>query len=420
MGMENHKLTWTLTEGVIDHKSKRKIDKNTVFQAASISKFVFASVLLRYRQENNLDLDVDVNTLLKSWQLPKHEWSGAAPVSLRRLLSHSAGVTVHGFGGYKAGENIPSIIDVLEGTGAANSKSVLVDIKPGTINRYSGGGTTIAQLVLQDQSHTPLPTLANNLVFKPLKMKHSAYSQPLDEKLVNNAALPHRSSGQSIAEGPRIYPTLAASGLWTTPSDLLRLTSKILGSYQGIDESFLANKTATEMLTPQIESIGMGVSLELEQNIVTSFSHGGANEGFRAQLFVKTKTGDGIAIMTNSDNGSELINSVLSRVSKIYGWNEFKQIEKNATVMKPTLYQSAIGSYKITKPFISTLSLQAKGAQFNVNMGDFVKDEMFYVQNDTKLFSTSGMELNLHKNGAGEIESISFWGGINAKKVSDQ
>ena len=256
--MQDHKISWTVTEGVIDLKSQRQIDKNTVFQAASISKPVFATVLLKYRQQPPLDLDTDVNTLLKSWQLPKHKWSKSSPVTLRRLLSHSAGTTVHGFRGYAVGENVPSIIEVLEGANPANSKAVLVDIEPNTILRYSGGGTTLAQLVLQDQSRILLPELAKTLIFEPLGMQHSAYSQPLNEKLAKNAAVPYRSSGIAVEGGAHTYATLAAAGLWTTPSDLLKLASNIQRSYQGLDSSFLTNKTVSEILTPQIESIGIG------------------------------------------------------------------------------------------------------------------------------------------------------------------
>ncbi len=104
-----------MQSGVKDLTTELAIDENTVFQAGSISKPAFAAVLMKYREDNPLDLDADVNTLLTSWQLPEHEWTGQDVVSLRRLLSHTAGTTVHGFPGYAAGEPVPTLQQVLEG-----------------------------------------------------------------------------------------------------------------------------------------------------------------------------------------------------------------------------------------------------------------------------------------------------------------
>lgn len=142
--MRNGQLAWTMQSGVKDLTTELAVDENTVFQAGSISKPAFAAVLMKYRQDNSLDLDADVNTLLTSWQLPEHEWTGQDVVSLRRLLSHTAGTTVHGFPGYAAGEPVPTLQQVLEGAFPANTDAVVVDIQPGTQMRYSGGGTTLA------------------------------------------------------------------------------------------------------------------------------------------------------------------------------------------------------------------------------------------------------------------------------------
>lgn len=168
--MRNGQLAWTMQSGVKDLTTGLTIDENTVFQAGSISKPAFATVLMKYREDNPLDIDADVNTLLTSWQLREHEWTGQDVVSLRRLLSHTAGTTIHGFPGYAAGEPVPNLQQVLEGAFPANTDAVVVDIQPGTQMRYSGGGTTLAQLTLQDVANEPLPTMSQRLLFKPLGM----------------------------------------------------------------------------------------------------------------------------------------------------------------------------------------------------------------------------------------------------------
>jgi len=143
--MRNGQLAWTMQSGVKDLTTELAVDENTVFQAGSISKSAFATVLMNYREDNPLDLDADVNTLLTSWQLPEHEWTGQDVVSLRRLLSHTAGTTVHGFPGYAAGEPVPNLQQVLEGVAPSNTGAVVVDLQPGTQMRYSGGGTTLVK-----------------------------------------------------------------------------------------------------------------------------------------------------------------------------------------------------------------------------------------------------------------------------------
>jgi len=416
--LNNHKIVWTHTQGVTDRKSNKLIDENTVFQAASISKPVFASILMKYRQHNDLNLDIDVNTLLKSWQLPTHKWSGKNDVTLRRLLSHSAGTTVHGFAGYEKGQEVPSIISLLNGTKPTNSDPIIVDIEPGSKFRYSGGGTTVAQLVLQDQSNSSLPKLANRTLFTPLKMQHTSFSQPLISKLNNNAAKAHNADGEIIIGGSHTYATLSAAGLWTTPSDLLRLVSKIQLAGLGKDETFFTKKTIEEMFKPQLSSMGIGFFVEGE-NEITSFSHGGANEGFMAHLFAHNKTGDGIVIMTNGNNGTALIDEVLLRVSEIYNWNEFKPTQKTLTTLNPLLFKSILGKYKISEPFETILEITDQQGEFKVNMGQFVKDEIFYPESNKQLFSMTGMSLFLQPDEAGEINNISFWGGIKATKIKN-
>jgi hypothetical protein len=279
--MKNHKISWTLTEGVIDLMSQREIDKNTLFQTAIISKSIFASALLKYRQKQGLDLESDINKLLKIGPLPRHKGSISGLVPFSRLLSHSAATTVYGFRGYDAGGRVISIIDVLKGAGSANSKPILVD---------------------------------------------------------------NESS--------------------TTPSDLLKLASKIHRSYQGLGKSPIINKTVLEMLAQQIESMGMVYFLEKQDDIVTSFSQGRVIDGFRSSLIIHPQTGDGIAIMINSDNGGELINDLLSCVSEVYGWNEFCQVDKNEIVLKSELRKSIKGESEVRKPLQSTLVLVAEGEQF--------------------------------------------------------
>ena len=215
--MRDGQLAWTLQSGVKDIVTKEPINADTVFQAGSISKPAFANVLMKYRQDNPIDLDSDINNLLTSWQLPPHQWTGKEAVSLRRLLSHTAGTTVHGFPGYAAGEAVPSLQQVLDGVKPANTGAVVVDIKPGSQMRYSGGGTTVAQLALQDVTEEALPPMAQRLLFKPLGMTRSSFKQPISSELAGNMATPYNGDGEPVEGGAHTYATLAAAGMWSTP-----------------------------------------------------------------------------------------------------------------------------------------------------------------------------------------------------------
>lgn len=416
--MQNHKIVWTVTEGVIDTVSNQKVDENTVFQAASISKPVFATTLMRYRETAPLDLDVDINTLLKSWQLPDHEWSGTNPVTLRRLLSHSAGTTVHGFGGYAAGDDVPTIIQVLEGTGPANSDAVVVGVEPNTVFDYSGGGTTLAQLVLQDQSGRELPEMAKEFLFDPLGMTRSAYSQPLNADLAGNAAVPYRSDGSPIKGGAHTYATLAAAGLWTTPSDLLRLSGAMQLAYQGKGEIPVSQKSATEMLTTQFEPVGIGYFLTGTDK-VESFGHGGSNAGFRANLFNHLDTGDGLAIMTNGDNGGALMGEINSAVSEFYGWSEYKPIIKKLVTLSPDQIEEFLGTYKAVNdgeelPFKITKT--DEGLMLNVY--PYVVDQAFLPEGPYKFFALDGGNLSFDIDGDGIIIALNYRG-LRAVKQTD-
>jgi CubicO group peptidase (beta-lactamase class C family) len=197
------------------------VTAETLFQAGSISKPVAAMAALRLVQEGKVNLDADINTYLTSWKLPASEAAGGKPVTLRELLSHTGGTTVHGFAGYAAGEPVPTLTQVLDGVKPANSEAVRVDIAPGTKWRYSGGGYSIMQQAAIDVTKSPFPQVMHDTVLAPIGMTHSTYQQPLpaDWKPV---ATPYDGKGKPIPGGAHTYPEMAAAGLWSTATDLAR------------------------------------------------------------------------------------------------------------------------------------------------------------------------------------------------------
>lgn len=180
-------MLWAAGFGQRQAGSIRPVGVETVFQAASISKPTTAMGVMLLAEQKVLNLDEDVNASLKSWTIPKSK-EGSGGVTLRRLLSHSAGISVHGFAGYADGERVPRLVDVLKGTPPANSAPVVIERQPGAGFQYSGGGYCIVQQLLEDVETKPFEDIMNRLVLAPCGMKHSTFEQPLKAPLKGNMA----------------------------------------------------------------------------------------------------------------------------------------------------------------------------------------------------------------------------------------
>jgi CubicO group peptidase (beta-lactamase class C family) len=174
--------------GFTDKSGKTPITTSTLFQAGSVSKSVAALGALRLVEQGQLALDEDVNAKLQTWKVPENEFTKDEKVTLRRLLSHSAGLTVHGFPGYAVGSPVPTLVQVLDGEKPANTPAIRVDCVPGSQWRYAGGGYTVMQQLLIDVTGQPFPEFMQKSVLKPLGMAQSTYAQPLAQRHGHNDA----------------------------------------------------------------------------------------------------------------------------------------------------------------------------------------------------------------------------------------
>jgi CubicO group peptidase (beta-lactamase class C family) len=313
-------VEWARGYGVREANGRDPVNQDTPFQAASLSKPVTATAVMRLVQDGVLFLDEDVNVRLRAWKLPPSPFSAARPVTLRMLLSHSAGVTVHGFRGYAAGERVPSLLDVLDGRPPSNSAPIRVDALPGETWRYSGGGYVIAQELVSDVMGARFEDAMQRMVLAPLGMVHSTYEEPLPDPYASHAAAGHRDTGQEIAGRWFTHPEMAAAGLWTTPTDLARLIIELQAAYTGRRSRLLAQPIASQMLSPQRGASGLGVVLQ-GRGPTLRFEHGGSNQGYRALMVGGVYSGQGVVVMTNSDSGGALLGDVLHAVEAEYAWS---------------------------------------------------------------------------------------------------
>lgn len=320
---ENHKLLWAQAWGVMDRETRKPADAESLFLAGSISKSVNALGVLDAVHDGLLSLDKPINDQLVSWKLPDNELTQATPVTLRMLLSHTAGTTVHGFPGYVAGAPLPTTQQILDGQPPANNAPVRVDLAPGTKFRYSGGGTTITQLALADRAKRPYHEVLANRVLVPLGMTQSSYDQMLSPARLPHAATGHDGEGRPIPGKRNQYPEMAAAGLWTTPTDLARFFAEV-GLARSGGSKLVRQDIAKEMTTKVAEvqgttSIGLGVFLAM-RNGAPMFGHDGADEGFQGTVVASLDGGYGVVVLANSDNGFAIFEQISRTVFAEYGW----------------------------------------------------------------------------------------------------
>ena len=329
--IQDGKILKAQSYGFIDKDGKVPVTTNTLFQAGSVSKSVAAMGALYLVEHNKLFLDENVNVKLKSWKVPENEFTNDKKVTLRGILSHTAGLTVHGFPGYAVGEKLPSIVQILDGTAPANTPPVRVDFVPGSRWRYSGGGYTVMQQLIEDVTGVVFPEFMKNNVLSPLGMKNSTYQQPLPPELAKLTATGYYNN-RSLVEGRwHIYPEMAAAGLWTTPSDLARFAISIQNAYAGKSGSVLSQSMTRQMLTDQKNRDGLGVFLQGDSTTLR-FGHNGRDEGFDALLTAGVDKGQGIVIMINANDNSHMMGRIVDFIADYYHWDGFPVKTKPAAV----------------------------------------------------------------------------------------
>ena len=389
-----------------DRETGAPATNETLFQAGSISKPVAATGALRMVEDGRLTLDAPVNEFLTSWQLPENELTAVTPVTIRQLLSHTAGTTVHGFPGYPPSKPVPTVQQVLDGTPPANTAAVRVDIPPGSTVRYSGGGTTIVQLAMMDVSAEPFPALLRRLVLEPAGMGLSTYENPLPPPRLAEAAAGYRRDGAPVPGKRHTYPEMAAAGLWTTPTDLARFAIAIQNSLRGTAGGVLRPETAREMVTPVMGEAGLGFFL-WDNGGPEYFQHGGADEGFQALLFASRDGGYGVAVMANSDNGGAIAQEIMRAVALEYEWEGFLDPPVEAAALTADRLAEFEGRYRLGPAQVVSLDLEAGTLIARVTL-DETASRMFPLGVDRFLDEERGRQVEAVRDGSTDVVALRF------------
>jgi CubicO group peptidase (beta-lactamase class C family) len=333
--------------GFADRDNKTPVTSSTLFQAGSISKSVAALGALRLVEQGKLSLDEDVNDCLKTWKVPESPFTREKKVTLRGLLSHTAGLTVHGFPGYEVNGPIPSLVQILDGSKPANTAAIRVDTTPGTRWRYSGGGYTIMQQMILDATGMTFPQYMQESVLTPFGMTMSTYEQPVPSGRASETASGYYSSDSAVKGRWHIYPEMAAAGLWTTASDLARFAIEVQKTVAGKTTSVISQAMAHQLLTDQRNNDGLGVFLQ-GQGRTLRFGHGGRDNGFDATLTAYAEIGQGVAIMINLNENTGATDRILEVIAEAYRWPDFPRpgaIKRPLAVLKDARTLAAYQGY---------------------------------------------------------------------------
>ncbi len=322
--IKDNKIVWSKAYGIMDKETNEPVTTTTLFQAGSISKPVAAYGALKTVEMGKIDLNTDVNTYLTSWKIPDNEFTKDKKVTLGHLVSHTGGLTVHGFWGYSPDLQVPTLLQVLDGIQPpANSPPIRVDKAPETGFRYSGGGYTVMQQMLIDVHGKSFPQLEKELVLDPLGMTNSTYDQPLDSITVKKAATGYLPNHEQTKGKRHTYPEMAAAGLWTTAEDLAKFAIDVQLAVKGESKKVLSQEMAKRMVTPvkNEKSIGLGLFMQDREGDVY-FGHGGWDEGFSSELVAHRDKGYGVVVLTNS-NHPPFISEVMRSVARVYNWDHY-------------------------------------------------------------------------------------------------
>lgn len=385
--IQNGKIVKAQAYGFLDKSGTNPVSTSTLFQAGSISKSVAAVGALRLVDEGKLSLDSDVNVTLRSWKVPDNEFTTDKKVTLRGLLSHTAGLTVHGFPGYEVGSPVPSVVQILDGEKPANTSPVRVDFVPGTRWRYSGGGYTVMQQLILDVVGGPFPKFMQETVLRPLRMAESTFEQPLPADLGTRTATGHYADRNLVKGRWHVYPEMAAAGLWTTPSDLARFAISIQHSFAGKPGGVLSQSMTRQMLTDQKNNDGLGVFLMGEGNTMR-FGHNGRDEGFDALMIAGIETGQGVVIMINANDNSQMLGRIVDEVARTYNWSGYAAktgTKRNGVAVNPKTLTAYEGRYEFSNNRMITF-VADKNRLYTLVDGLF--DEEFVPESDTRFAST--------------------------------
>lgn len=410
--IKDYKIDWAKGYGLADTLQKSPVTTETMFSAGSISKFLMAVAALKMVENEQIKLEKPINDYLTSWKITENDYTKKTPITLRMLLSHSAGTSQSSYFGFTPDQPLPSVVEILNGTKISGTRPVVVNSEPNKEFRYSGGGSMIAQMALMDISKQSFSDLTQQLLFDKLGMKNSTFGQPIQSKFTKQSSWAY-SSASWFKGMPYIYPQQAAAGLYSTPTDLAKFFIDIQKSYIGKGK-VLSESITRLMLSPQQnvsdgsykEQIGIGPFLiqrtdNKDPNGVY-FEFTGVNAGFLAYGIGSITNGNGVIIMLNSgDDVNGLGKEIRRSVAKVYNWTNFLPKEIQPISLKNEVLDEFVGRYRMANDEVLYLRKEKNYLVEKINEGNDIY--CFPISQDTIVFTDYNIKGFFVKDNEGKV-----------------
>jgi CubicO group peptidase (beta-lactamase class C family) len=338
--IDKGKIVWTKNYGYANLEDSIQVDSKTIFTGASLSKPITSIAALHLVDKGILNLKEDVNLKLKDWKVPENGFTKNEKVTLERLIGHTSGIKNDLWSNYLPTENMPTITQMLAGEKPSINPATSVISEPGSKFMYSNTGYSIIQKLMMDVTGKDFNTIINEIVFKPCKMKNSTFLQPIPESLMKNKATGYTKDLKPYPY--KLFPYLAAGGIWTTPSDLAKFMITVLDDYHKGANKLISKKTAEMVFSKDPKTLSFS---KWYWNSDVVFRHYGSNQGFNCFMFGSVNNNQGIVVMTNSDNGFNLFDFIMRAVSEEYKWEYFRPEVFDAIKIDSISLQSYTGEY---------------------------------------------------------------------------
>ncbi len=401
--IDKYSIEWAQGYGTERAGIDLPITPDLLFQAASISQSVAVWGILSFAEHGRINLDEDVNVQLRSWKIPSSNILRETPATPLHLMSHSAGLIPLKLAGFPYGKTMPKVLDVLQGQKPSDSPGVYVYKRPGSEVLYSELGYAVLHQLIEDIAAKSFHDILTETVLRPLQMNQSTFEIPLPDIMRTKAVVGHNRQGEPVEEGWFYYPVAAASGLWSTPSDLCLFAIDVMKTAIGQSQTVVSPEYARMMLTPQLENQGLGFEVfDSGENLY--FSQRGSTEGYECCMVAYPSRGQGVVIMANSDNGAYLIDEILRSISDAYKWPHFIPEIKTYYRLDPSVYAQYVGTYEVRPDYILNV---AQEDYYLVIQPTGQAPTRFFVESESSFFSVDPyIQIQFLKDTAGSVTGL--------------
>jgi CubicO group peptidase (beta-lactamase class C family) len=412
--LHNGKIEWAKGYGVMDIKSKSPVTEQTLFQASLLSMPITAYGALRLVEQNKVSLDKNINSYLKSWQLPDNEFTKEKKATLRNLLNHSAGINIHAIPGYSADLPAPTLVEILNGTPPVKNDPILVDRKPDESINLSDAGYAIIQQMMLDVENKKFPEIMNELVLQPLEMNNSTFSQTLSKEQSMMAATAYLKDGSMVKGKRHTYPVMASNGLWTNAKDLAKFIINIQQTLKDNSNKGLSKDMTELMLTPSgVKGLvryyspdfkyGLGIHISNKKG-ETYFDHWGWNRGFFSLMIAHKDRGYGVVVLTNTTIPA-FNHEVIRSVAMAYEWDNYVPVHQKVET-EQSLVNKITGRYKDNDRIIEVF--KKDNLLFTKNILDVEAEELVRVSNNHFVRRSSSRLIQFKPNSGRESINLLY------------